>query len=138
MAAQKGSDLLIKSGDGASPEVFTGLAGLKTKSLKISGETVDITNQDSTNKMRELLDGAGITSMSVSGAGVFKDATGMQTINTRVKAKSINNYQVIIPGFGTYEGAFQATELTFAGEHNGELTYDVAFESAGDIAFTAV
>jgi TP901-1 family phage major tail protein len=46
-------------------------------------------------------------------------------------------YQIVIPDFGTVQGAFQLTSLEFAGEHNGEVTYDVALESAGELTFTA-
>jgi TP901-1 family phage major tail protein len=46
------------------------------------------------------------------------------------------NYQIVIPDFGTVQGPFQITSLDFAGEHNGEVTYDVSFESAGEVTFT--
>jgi TP901-1 family phage major tail protein len=35
------------------------------------------------------------------------------------------------------QGLFQLTSLEFAGEHNGEMTYDIAMESAGELTFTA-
>ena len=50
---------------------------------------------------------------------------------------AVKNYQVVIPGFGTVTGPFQITSLEFAGEHNGEVTYDVAMESAGEVTFVA-
>lgn len=137
MAAQKGSDLLIKIGDGGSPESFTSLAGLRTKSIRFNGETVDVTNSDSTNKWRELLAGAGIKSAQLAGAGVFKDATTDETARASFFAGTIKNYQVVIPGFGTIEGAFQITQLEFAGEHNGEVTQSLQLDSAGELAFTA-
>ena len=31
----------------------------------------------------------------------------------------------------------QLTNLEFAGEHNGEVTYDVSLESAGELTFAA-
>jgi TP901-1 family phage major tail protein len=49
MAAQKGKDLLIKLGDGGTPEVFTAIAGLRTTSLGFNAQTIDITNADSAN-----------------------------------------------------------------------------------------
>lgn len=137
MAAQKGSDMLIKVGDGASPEVFTALAGLRTKTMAFNAEQVDITNSDSAGKWRELLAGAGIKSMSVSGSGVFTDATVDGTIQTEAFAQTIKNYQIIVPSFGTFEGPFQLTQRQFAGEHNGEVTQELSLESAGAITFTA-
>ena len=137
MDSQPGSSLLIKIGDAASPEVFTTVAGLRTKSLSINSETVDVTNSDSASKMRELLAGAGIISVSASGDGVFTDAAVHATLSTKALAGGIDTYQVIVPDFGTFEGAFQLTTLEFAGEHNGEATFSMALESAGVIAFTA-
>jgi TP901-1 family phage major tail protein len=51
--------------------------------------------------------------------------------------RCIASYQVVIPSFGTVRGPFQITSLEFAGEHNGEVTYDVALESAGELTFAA-
>ena len=92
MAAQIGSSLLIKIGDAASPEVFATVAGLRTKSLSINSETVDVTNSDSASKMRELLAGAGIISVSASGDGVFTDAAVHATLNTKALAGGIDTY----------------------------------------------
>jgi TP901-1 family phage major tail protein len=35
------------------------------------------------------------------------------------------------------EGPFQITGLEFAGEHNGEVTYELSLESAGALTFAA-
>ena len=50
---------------------------------------------------------------------------------------AIINYQIVIPSFGTVQGPFQIANLEFSGEHNGELTYDMSLESAGELAFSA-
>ena len=44
MAAQKGADLLMKIGDGGSPESFTTIGGMRSTSLSMNDEMVDITN----------------------------------------------------------------------------------------------
>jgi TP901-1 family phage major tail protein len=44
---------------------------------------------------------------------------------------------VIVPDFGTIQGAFQIAALDYAGEHDGEVTYTLALESAGALSFTA-
>jgi TP901-1 family phage major tail protein len=51
---------------------------------------------------------------------------------------AVKSYQIVIPDFGTVQGAFQIANLEFAGEHNGEVTYDVSLESAGELTFTAL
>ena len=50
---------------------------------------------------------------------------------------AVKTFQVIIPDFGTVAGPFQITSLEFAGQHDGELTYELALESAGELTFVA-
>jgi TP901-1 family phage major tail protein len=135
MTAQKGKDLLVKIADGAG---FTTVAGLRTRRLAFNAETVDITHAESANRWRELLDGAGIKRASVSGRGLFKDESTDALMRQTFFDGTIVDYQIVIPAFGTVQGPFQITNLEFAGEHNGEVTYDMALESAGELTFTAV
>ena len=131
MTAQKGKDLLVKIADGAG---FTTVAGLRTRRLSFNAETVDITHAESANRWRELLGGAGVKRASVSGRGLFTDAATDASMRQTFFDGTVLNYQIVIPDFGTVQGAFQLTNLEFAGEHNGEVTYDVA--SAGALTFT--
>ena len=50
---------------------------------------------------------------------------------------AVKNFQIVIPDFGTVTGAFQITSLEFAGEHDGEVTFELSLESAGELTFTA-
>jgi len=131
--AEKGSAFLLQIGDGATPtEVFTTVAGLRSTSFTINGETVDVTNKSSAG-WRELLDGAGVATMSISGSGVFQNDTEMRKIRDLAVTRAVNNYQIIFGSGDIYSGAFQVTSVEQAGEHNGEVTYTVAMESAGAI-----
>ena len=134
MTAQKGKDLLVKISDGAGG--FTTVAGLRTRRLAFNAETVDITNAESANRWRELLGGAGVRRASISGRGLFTDAATDASMRQTFFDGSVLNYQIVMPSFGTVQGLFQLTNLEFAGEHNGEVTYDVALESAGEVTFT--
>jgi TP901-1 family phage major tail protein len=135
MTAQKGKDLLVKIADGAG---YTTVAGLRTRRLSFNAETVDITHAESANRWRELLDGAGVKRASVSGRGLFKDASTDALMRTTFFDGAVKLYQIVIPDFGTVQGAFQIANLEFAGEHNGEVTYDVSLESAGELTFTVL
>lgn len=136
MVAQAGKDLLLKVEDDAIPDTFVAVGGFRSNSFTINGEGVDITNKDSAG-FKELLDGAGVRSITASGTGVFMDDAIFAQVNTDVLAGSIKTWQVIIPAFGTYEGSYLITSVEFAGEHNGEATYTINLESSGAIAFTA-
>jgi TP901-1 family phage major tail protein len=135
MTAQKGKDLLVKIADGGG---YTTVAGLRTRRLAFNAETVDVTHAESANRWRELLDGAGVKRASVSGRGLFKDASTDELMRQTFFDGTVVNYQIVIPAFGTMEGPFQITNLEFAGEHNAEVTYDMALESAGELTFTAM
>jgi TP901-1 family phage major tail protein len=134
MAAQKGKDLLIKIDNGAG---FTTVAGLRTRRLAFNAETVDITHAESANRWRELLDGAGVKRASIAGRGLFKDAASDDLVRAAFFDGAVKQCQVVIPDFGTVEGAFQIVSIEFAGEHNGEVTFDLSLESAGELTFAA-
>jgi TP901-1 family phage major tail protein len=136
MAAQKGKDLLVKIDDGTG--AFVTVAGLRTRRLAFNAETVDITHAESAGRWRELLEGAGIKRASISGRGLFKDASTDALMRQTFFDGAVENYQIVIPDFGTVAGAFQITSLEFAGEHNGEVTYELSLESAGALTFTAM
>ena len=125
---------MIKIADGSG---YTTVAGLRTRRISFNAEAVDITHAESANRWRELLDGAGVKRASVSGRGLFRDASSDVLIRQTFFEGAIINYQIVIPSFGTIQGPFQIGSLEFAGEHNGELTYDMSLESAGELAFTA-
>ncbi len=135
MPAQKGKDLLIKIADEAS---FVTIAGLRTNQLAFNAETVDVTNAESVGRWRELLAGAGMRRAAVTGAGVFKDAGSDAVIRQIFFDGDIRTYQVIVPDFGRIEGPFQITSLEYRGDHAGEVTFEMALESAGSLSFVAL
>jgi TP901-1 family phage major tail protein len=134
MAAQKGKDLLVKIADGVG---FTTVAGLRSRRIAFNAETVDITHAESADRWRELLDGAGVKRASIAGRGLFKDAATDELMRQTFFDGAVKNFQIVIPDFGAVQGAFQITSLEFAGDHNGEVTYEMALESAGALTFTA-
>ncbi len=138
MSAQKGKDLLIKIGNGGAPESFAAVAGLRATTLAFNAQSVDITNADSAGQWRELLAGAGVKSMSVSGNGVFKDAASDESLRAAFFSQATPNVQLVIPDFGTVTGAFRVTALTYDGAHDGEVKMSLALASAGALTFAAL
>lgn len=135
MAAQKGKDLLLKVQDGTG---FVTVAGLRSRRLAFNAETVDITHAESVDRWRELLDGAGVKRAAVSGRGLFKDAASDALLRQTFFDGTVRSYQLVVPDFGTVTGPFQITSLEFAGEHDGEVTFELALESAGALTFAAL
>jgi TP901-1 family phage major tail protein len=136
MAAQKGKDLLLKIDDGAG--VFVTVAGLRTQRFALNADPVDVTNQESAGRWRELLAGAGVRRASVAGSGVFKDGASDALIRQTFFDGIIRNWQIVAPSFGVIQGAFQISSLDYRGEHSAEVTFELSLESAGALSFTAL
>jgi TP901-1 family phage major tail protein len=137
MVAQKGKDILLKLDSDGTGDFLT-VAGLRTKKLAFNSETVDVTDADSAGRWRELLAGSGVQRAAVSGSGIFKDAASDAHIRQNFFDGAIVGWQLGIPDFGIVEGPFQITALEYSGNHDGEVTFEVALESAGPISFEAV
>ena len=135
MVAQKGKDLLLKVEDGAG---FATVAGLRSKRLAFNAQTVDVTDAESAGRWRELLGGAGVQRAALSGAGLFKDQASDARVRSAFFTGTILTWQVVIPDFGTVSGPFQVTALEYAGSHDGEVTFELALESAGALTFGAL
>jgi TP901-1 family phage major tail protein len=134
VTAQKGKDILIKLDEDGLGSFIT-VAGLRTKRLAFNSETVDVTDADSAGRWRELLAGSGVQRASLGGSGIFKDAASDARMRTAFFAGEILDWQLVIPDFGTVEGPFQITALEYSGNHDGEVAFELALESAGAISF---
>ncbi len=138
MTAQHGKDLLLKLGDGGTPETFATVAGLRAKTISLNARTVDATDADSPNAWRELMPGAGVKAASVSGSGLFKDAASDAAVRTAFFQQTADNWQVVIPDFGELEGPFLIASLEYSGRFDGEAQYAITLASAGALTFTAI
>lgn len=136
MAAQSGKDMLLKLDQTGSGSFLT-VAGLRTRSLALNAAAIDTTDAESAGRWRELLAGGGIKRASVAGSGIFKDQASDAKIREIFFGGTIRNWQLILPDFGTIGSAFQITALEFSADHAGEVTFDIALESAGELTFTA-
>ena len=136
MSAQKGKDLLVKLDDGAG--AFVTIAGLRTRRLALNAGTIDVTHSESAGRWRELLSGAGVKRASLAGGGVFKDEASDALTRQVFFDGAVRDWQIVIPSFGVLQGAFQIVSLDWRGEHAGEITFEIALESAGALSFTAI
>lgn len=137
MAAQSGKDMLLKLDQSGSGSFIT-VAGLRSRALAFNAAPIDVTDAESAGRWRELLAGGGIKRASVSGSGIFKDAASDARIRELFFAGTIRAWQLILPDFGTVEGPFQIVALEFSADHAGEVTFEIALESAGEMGFAAV
>ncbi|MFZ5793216.1 MAG: phage major tail protein, TP901-1 family [Sphingomonas sp.] len=132
MSAERGSAFLLKVGNGANPLVYATVAGLRTTQMSVNGEMVAITSKDS-GGWRELLSGAGVRSVSVSGAGIFTGSAAETRIKGNALAGTIDDYRLSFESGETLSGRFLVTKLDYAGDYNGERSYTLSLESSGPV-----
>lgn len=138
---KKGRLLLIRIGDGESIEAFTNLCGLRSKTLSINNSEIDVTTADCDNPggalWTEVL--AGVKRMSVSGNGFFKDEASELRLNTvAMSAEPFANFEIVVPGFGTFAGNFMVASMEYGGEQEDGVTYSLSLGSNNAVTFTAL
>jgi TP901-1 family phage major tail protein len=137
MSYQKGSDMLLKVDvDGLG--TYSTVAAMRTKSLRLNNQLVDVTNQDSANKWREGLAGAGIKSLQASARGVFNDAASENTVLSYLINGTNRNWQCVIPTLGTFTFQGQVTQLEYDGEHDKEVQYNLSLDSTGQLTYAGL
>ncbi len=129
MAAQKGREFILEIQIDGSYQV---VGGFRSNTFSINGETVDVTSKAS-GGFRELMEGAGIVSISTSGSGVFVSDTVFETVHNAMLNQTHLNGRITVPGFKSYAGNYAVSQLEMSGEHNGEVTYSIGLESSGTI-----
>jgi len=130
MAKQKGSDMLLKC-DLTGSGVFVTVGGIQTTRFNLRVGDADVTNQGSPSKFRELLEGAGIKQISVSGNGVFDSGANWKALRNLILNGTIRNWQLIVPGDAIYQVAMQVTQLEHQGPHDKAVSASISLESAG-------
>jgi TP901-1 family phage major tail protein len=140
MAAGKGSSFLLKDNSTGTPAT---IGGMRSTSMTINGEMVDITDKDSNDfissgndKARTLLQGGGVRSMTISASGVFTDSSTENIMRGFAFDGAIQNYDLVFSDGSKVSGAFLITSYERAGEFNGEETYSVTLESSNTITYT--
>ncbi len=132
MPAEKGSAFLLKVGDGAATPLYATVAGLRTTQLSVNGDPVVITNKGS-GGWRELLSGAGVRSVSVSGAGVFTGSAAEMRLKASALSGVLDDYELSFESGERLQGKFLVSRLDYAGDFNGERSYTLALESSGAV-----
>ena len=140
MPAGKGSSFLLKDNSTGTPAT---IGGLRSTSMTINGEAVDITTKDSNafissgnDKARDLLQGGGVRSMTLSASGVFTDSSTENILRGFAFDGAIQNYDLVFSDGSKISGAFLVTSYERAGEFNDEETYSVTLESSNTITYT--
>lgn len=133
----RGSKMLLKIGDGASPEVFTAPCALNSKSFTRSASTNDFNVPDCddpdapvwTERAKEAL------SAGISGSGTLAEES-LDLWEDFYNDVDARNVQIVIDypaGARTYQGAFFLTTLNIGGNQGELASIEVELVSHGEI-----
>lgn len=141
MSQQDAKELVIKRGDGASPEVFSFVCGIRTRSWNMSNASIDTTVPNCDDPSAPIVATArpGRQTLEFSGDGLFdSNAVGKLVIDD-VRNQAIDvNYQVICPGVGTWEGPFFISDFSVSGDMEDPLAFSAKWTplDASQLTFT--
>ena len=138
MGVSAGRDLLLKYETTLGGGSYSTLGGLQAKTFTLESSVIEITNHGS-NEYREILDGAGVKSMKVSGSGIYNaDSATLENLETAMMSGTMRNFHVIDTSTSgrTYQALFKIASFERGGEHNGAQNYSISLESSGTITIT--
>lgn len=137
MAAQKGSDFLLKMGnEDGPPETFTTIGAARTNTLTINNAPVDATTMED-DGVQVMLADAGVQTMQISIDGIFKDAGKEEDLRAAAFGRTENNFQLVFPNGDEYEAAFVIQDYNRTGAHDGVETFSATLIRSADGTFTA-
>jgi len=133
---------LTTNGTGTAVETFGDVTGLSSTTISEASTMQEITNKSS-NNYREILDQAGILSMSVSGDGLFSSDWAQDKLRTLFLANRINRYQIwVVPSDAVvtkyWEGCFKIASMESKGELDAAQTFSLSLESSGAFAWNSI
>lgn len=139
MSQQKGRTLLIRLGNGGSPETFSNLCGLKERSFNRSANEVDTTIPDYNNPGGPVQKTGepGILNRVFSGSGAYVTGASTTILEDHADNGTVFNAEVVVPGRGTYKGPFMVSDYETNGSMEGNMEFSATFTAAGPLSFTA-
>jgi TP901-1 family phage major tail protein len=135
MVAQKGSLMLVKVGNGAVPEVFTTIGGVRTSRIIVNNQMMD--NSHIASGQWRSLAAAGLKSLTIQGRGIFVDSASEETVRGLAFSSSVCNYQLYFAKGDYCTGAFYISQYERIADHDDVEQYAVTLMSAGPVSYTS-
>ena len=109
--------------------IYTTIAGLQSKTISISRDSVDITTEDEA-PWRQLLSDTGMANLSISANGIFKDDAAMNLMEDYAVNGTIGTFQILFENGDSINGDFQVTSFEYSTEVGNALVSSISLESA--------
>ena len=133
MAAIVGRTVRMKKGPLATA---VALIGSQNDGVTLANGEIDITDKDD-NGYRTLMDTWGVRSLDVNVEGILKDDELISIVTSSTGSVLLQEYTLVVGGFGTFAGDFFLNNLTLGAQANEGVTFTATLLSSGPYTFTA-
>lgn len=113
----------------------TPLTGMRTKTITMNNEAIDITSDDDLGWRTLLGDDPALRSMDMSVEGVTKDDTLIALAMTGGSGL-ISEYEMEFPGWGKVTGDFHIGTVELGATYNEAVTFSATISSSGPLTYT--
>lgn len=115
------------------------IAALRTKTMTLGNEVVDITSDDDAG-FRTLLQDPGTKTLDMSFEGVTKDGVTLNSLITLAMSGSdvLETFSILFPTIGTMAGPFVITSFEIGAPYNEGSTFSASIQSAGTFTWTSI
>lgn len=121
-----------------SADLFQALGGIRSKSIALAAEGIDITNEES-DEWKVFLDKAGMRSLEISGSGVYTNSAVLSSLQTKMLANELTCLMFLEFKTGKLiEGCFKLTSLEYSGDHDAESSMSISASSSGKPTFYTI
>lgn len=114
----------------------TTVAAVRTRTVSINNEPVDITSDDD-NGFRTMLQDPGTKTLDMSVEGVLKNTTDFMGVAMST-TDILEGFSILFPGMGTIAGDFVVASFEVGAAYNESATFSATLQSSGEFTFTAV
>lgn len=110
------------------------VTGMRTKSITLNNEPIDITSDDDEGWRRYLDEDPAERSIEMSVDGVTKDV-GLMRLAALGGDQLISEYTLTFPGLASFTGDFHIGTLELGAEYNNAVTFSCTITSSGPMLF---
>lgn len=138
MPAQKGPLLKVKVGNGAETEVFTLLAGVRSKTVRDGVALIDATTDThvTAEGANQGVSIPGLLDFGIDVAGIAESVAASQQIIADSRGGVVRNYQVEWTDVGEWEGAMFLSGMQITGSHDGLIEFSATLAPQSVVTWT--
>jgi len=108
--------------------------GVRSKTVNLLGEALDITSDDD-DSFQRFLEEAARKGISMTFEGIAKGGF-LKRVADGGNVVVLKEYSLYVPGVGTWQGDWIVSGVSFSGETDGIATFSATVNSNGVLTFT--